>query len=216
MSRTLATTSESTGGKVTYSFPLEGTSCGNKFRTPNNHNPDAMVPHMRREPDNKYLYKTGSYIVFKCKPGAQVLTDLPLYTYCKPDGTWSRVADCEFTPPTVSTTEQTSTTSVSVTEVATTKVKQTYSFPTSGLSCPNKFRLPLNYNESGVEFHVKREHDNKYLYKTGSYIVFHCQNGYLANMDSTLVTHCQPDGHWSHGLYLRNIRLCNFSSFLKQ
>jgi hypothetical protein len=52
-----------------------------------------------------------------------------------------------------------------------------------------------------MEFHIKRENtgdaSKQQMYKTGSYMIFHCKEGFRPFDGAEMVSHCQPDGHWS-------------------
>ena len=61
----------------------------------------------------------------------------------------------------------------------TSKTKQPVTkYPTSGISCHNKFGLPENYDPTAIEFFIQRDLNNRLLYQTGSYIIFKCLKGF--------------------------------------
>ena len=173
-------TNNSQPTKMVLYFPTVGVSCSNRFHMPNNHNQSAIEFHVKREVNDKYLLKTGSYIIFICKEGfTKVKDNLTLVTHCQANGTWSPTSDCEQSkiPGTPLPNENFKTTSIplSTENFKTTSIPlSTENFkatnippPAENKACESKFYLPTNYNETAVQFDVRHEGSQKHLYLPG-------------------------------------------------
>jgi hypothetical protein len=68
------------------SFPK---SCQAKFTLPSNYNESFIEYNVQQDPENRSLYKPGSYIKFSCKKGFFVYSSHNLTTVCLPNGTWT-------------------------------------------------------------------------------------------------------------------------------
>jgi hypothetical protein len=101
---------------------------------------------------------------------------MAMTSMCESDGHWSLVGDCEPEDG----TRKNITNAVLV-----------------GKSCLNRFRLPANYNESHIEFHVHHDPKLSYHYLPGSQIIFTCRQGFFVYSNLSLVANCTPNGDWS-------------------